>query len=33
VRHSDAGTENDADCELVDCPDNDDREAILSLCP
>ena len=32
VRHTDAGTKNDTDCEFVECPDNDDREAVLGLC-
>ena len=33
MRHADAGTKNDTDCEFVECPDNDDREAVLGLCP
>jgi len=32
VRHTDAGTKNDADCDLAGCPDNSDREAILGIC-
>ena len=31
--NADAGTKNDADREFVECPDNDDREALLVLCP
>jgi hypothetical protein len=34
MRHTDAGTKNDADREFVEeCPDNDDREAVLGLHP
>ena len=33
MRHADAGTKNDADCEFVECHDNDDSEAVLDLCP
>jgi hypothetical protein len=33
MRHADAVTKNDADHEFVECPDNDDREALLVLCP
>ena len=33
VKHADAGTKNDADCEFVECPDNDDREVVLGLRP
>jgi hypothetical protein len=33
MRHADARKNNDADRELADCPDNDDREAVLGLCP
>ena len=30
---ADAGTKNDADYEFVECPENDDREAVLGLHP
>jgi hypothetical protein len=32
VRHADTGTKNDADCEFVECTDND-REDVLALHP
>jgi hypothetical protein len=31
VRHADAGTKNDADCELAECPDTGDRETVLGI--
>jgi hypothetical protein len=33
MRYTDAETKNDADHEFVECPDNDDREAVLCLRP
>lgn len=32
MRHPDAGTENEADCDLTECPDNGDGEAVLGIC-
>lgn len=31
MRHADAGTKNDADCELTECPDTGDRETVLGI--
>jgi hypothetical protein len=33
MTHADSGTKNDAEREFEECPDNDDREAVLGLHP
>jgi hypothetical protein len=32
VRHADAGTKNDADRDLAECPDNGSGKAVLGVC-
>lgn len=32
VRRADAGTENDADPDLAECPADGDGEAVLNIC-
>ena len=32
VKHVGAGAKNDVDCELAECPDNDDKDDILGAC-
>ena len=33
MRHAVAETKNDADCNLAECPDDGEEEAVLGICP